>query len=216
VDSTDFSGYYVSAVGTGAKGILAIAGTSAQTLTGAMVNVPWPFMPVIIRKPSGTLTLAGTICTCGNWSYYVGNPATGDGNLNPGTSTVIFNYGNNAVVTSGDNQVVPFYNLTLDPGVPYIGMTTTTDAETLMVIAKNTVVAVKGTFKVKSSYPGSTTTAVVCNGFTLSGQPQLMLQGDVITDYGFQTYVTTSEPCGIVINGTANQKSFHQQLAVGL
>src|SRR5439155_10886565 len=38
---------------------------------------------VVINKPSGTLTLAGTIRTANNWTYTAGT-------LDPGTSTVVF------------------------------------------------------------------------------------------------------------------------------
>ena len=38
---------------------------------------------MVINKPSGTLTLAGTIRTTNNWTYTAGT-------LDPGTSTVVF------------------------------------------------------------------------------------------------------------------------------
>ena len=67
----------------GGTGTLLIDGSGAQALTGAATTAAGSLPQVTINKPSGTLTLAGTIRTSSNWTY------TG-GTLDPGTSLVVF------------------------------------------------------------------------------------------------------------------------------
>ncbi|HEY8239035.1 MAG TPA: hypothetical protein VIF63_06345, partial [Candidatus Limnocylindrales bacterium] len=62
---------------------LAISGSGAQTLTGTATAAAGSLPLVVINKPSGTLTLAGTIRTSTNWTSTAGT-------IDPGTSTVIF------------------------------------------------------------------------------------------------------------------------------
>ncbi len=67
----------------GGTATLLINGAGAQTLTGASTTASGNLPLVVINKPSGTLTLAGTLRTSNNWTY------TG-GTLDPGTSTLVF------------------------------------------------------------------------------------------------------------------------------
>ncbi len=64
-------------------GTLLINGAGAQTLTGASTTASGNLPALVINKPSGTLSLAGTIRTGSNWTYTAGT-------LDPGTSTVVF------------------------------------------------------------------------------------------------------------------------------
>ncbi len=67
----------------GGTGTLLINGAGAQTFTGAATTAAGDLPPIQISKPSGTLTLAGTIRTSHNWTYTAGT-------VDPGTSTVVF------------------------------------------------------------------------------------------------------------------------------
>ena len=67
----------------GGSGTLLIDGAGAQTLTGASTTASGSLPALVINKPSGTLTLAGTIRTTSSWTYTTGT-------LDPGTSTVVF------------------------------------------------------------------------------------------------------------------------------
>ena len=67
----------------GGTGTLLINGPGAQTLTGASTTASGNLPNLVIDKPSGTLTLAGTIRTASNWTYTAGTIA-------PGASTVVF------------------------------------------------------------------------------------------------------------------------------
>ena len=64
-------------------GTLLINGAADQTFTGASTLAAGSLANVVIDKPSGTLTLAGTIRTGRNWTYTAGA-------LDPGTRTVVF------------------------------------------------------------------------------------------------------------------------------
>ncbi len=67
----------------GGTATLLIDGAGAQTFTGAATTAAGALPLVVINKPAGTLTLAGTIRTANNWTY------TG-GTLDPGSSTLVF------------------------------------------------------------------------------------------------------------------------------
>ena len=62
---------------------LLINGAGAQTFTGAATTAAGDLPAVVINKPSGTLTLAGTLRTTHNWTYTAGT-------LDAGTSIVVF------------------------------------------------------------------------------------------------------------------------------
>ena len=64
-------------------GTLLFNGTADQTFTGASTTAAGNLPNLVIDKPSGTLTLAGTIRTGRSWTYTAGT-------LDPGTSTVVF------------------------------------------------------------------------------------------------------------------------------
>ncbi len=67
----------------GNSGTLLINGTGAQTLTGASTTAAGNLPALVIDKPSGTLSLVGTIRTSHNWTYTAGT-------VDPGTSLVVF------------------------------------------------------------------------------------------------------------------------------
>ena len=54
---------------TGGTATLLVNGAGAQTLTGASTTAAGDLPVLVINKPSGTLTLAGTIRTTHSWTY---------------------------------------------------------------------------------------------------------------------------------------------------
>ena len=67
----------------GGSGTLRFDGGGAQSFTGAATTVAGNLPMVNIDKPSGTLTLVGTLRTASNWTYTAGT-------VDPGTSLVVF------------------------------------------------------------------------------------------------------------------------------
>ena len=67
----------------GETATLRIVGTADQTFTGAATAAAGDLPDVVIDKPSGTLSLAGTIRTANDWTYLAGT-------LDPGASSVVF------------------------------------------------------------------------------------------------------------------------------
>ena len=65
----------------GGTATLLIDGTADQTLTGTATTTAGGLPVVIIAKPSGTLTLAGTIRTTRNWTYTSGALSTAGSTL---------------------------------------------------------------------------------------------------------------------------------------
>ncbi len=68
---------------TGGTATLLINGTANQTLTGTATLTNGGLPPLVINKPSGTLTLTGTIRTANNWTYTAGT-------LDASAATLVF------------------------------------------------------------------------------------------------------------------------------
>lgn len=73
---------HTNTTGTGGTGTIAIVGTTNQTFTGSVFGAG-RVCNLVINKPSGTLTLVDFIQVQKNWTHTAGN-------LNQGTSTVVF------------------------------------------------------------------------------------------------------------------------------
>src|SRR3990172_9998516 len=67
----------------GGTASLLINGAAAQTFTGSATSTAGQLPNLVIDKPSGTLTLAGTIRTARDWAYTAGT-------LDAGASTLVF------------------------------------------------------------------------------------------------------------------------------
>ena len=102
-----------------------INGTGNQTFTGGGSSAS--LINVNINKPSGTLTLSGTIRTTSNWTYTAGT-------IDPGTSTVLFDPCSVCSLTITGSHTL--YNVTFGSG-PYYGQTYT--------VASGTTLTVNGT-----------------------------------------------------------------------
>lgn len=98
---------------TGGSALIQIVGDSNQTFTGSGTAGQGKFPHITIDKGDGTLTLSSIISVTGHWIY----TGVGDGNINPGTSTVAF-YGtfNLDGQQSGAVACMPFYNITINGG----------------------------------------------------------------------------------------------------
>ena len=92
----------------GGAATLLVNGAGAQTLTGASTLASGNLPALVIAKPSGTLTLAGTIRTANSWTYTAGT-------LDPGTSLVVFA---GSTVSSAGSW---FYDVTTNGGTTTLG-----------------------------------------------------------------------------------------------
>ncbi|MBI3615358.1 MAG: hypothetical protein HY211_02460, partial [Candidatus Omnitrophica bacterium] len=154
---------------------LLINGTGNQTFTGSATQTSGYIPNVTINKPSGTLTLAGTIRTYRNWTYTAGT-------VDAGTSTVVFlGYSSAAAITGShtlNNVTVGYY----DGGV--------------MTIASGTTLTVAGTLALSNSTTGGgvgyTTTGI-------SGTGTIAAQGNVTVDGNNYSGTAT-----LLINGTGD------------
>ncbi len=114
--------------------VVTISGTGAQTFTGGGAAA-W-MLPVVINKPSGTLTLAGTIATGSDWTYTAGT-------LDAGTSTLQFFTGANQSLTLTGSQTLN--NVT-------IGGAMWNDT---LTIAGGTTLTVNGTLNLAETFQGA-------------------------------------------------------------
>ena len=138
----------------GATGTTAvtISGTGAQTFTGG--GAAAYMLPVTINKPSGTLTLAGTISTGSDWTYTAGM-------LDAGTSTLqFFNAISQSLTLTGSHAL---NNVT-------IGGNFYTNA---LTIAGGTTLTVNGTLNFAAAYGGSSQ-PVIFNGGTIAAKGDIL------------------------------------------
>ncbi|MBE7466924.1 MAG: hypothetical protein HS116_25925 [Planctomycetes bacterium] len=98
VTTLDFGG------GVGGSATIRIAGSGAQTLTGSGSATGGNLPAIQIAKPSGTLTLAGTVRTTNSWTYTSGAlDVTGSTLVFAGTLTITGSHALNDV-TFNDNS----------------------------------------------------------------------------------------------------------------
>ena len=133
---------------------LLINGTGAQTFTGSATISTGALPFVNINKPSGTLTLAGTIRTARDWTYTAGT-------LDPGASTVVFA---DILSISGSHTLnnVEFNGAGDTYSLPYT--TTLTVAGTLTLTDGNIdigTVAAQGAIAQASTFDGGTGTLLI-------------------------------------------------------
>jgi uncharacterized repeat protein (TIGR01451 family) len=95
----------------GGTGLVVIDGAGDQIFTGSATATAGTLPNLDIVKPSGTLTLAGTIRTNRNWTF-------SSGILTPGSSTVVF-AGTPLISVAG----TAFSNVTIDSGLLASGVT---------------------------------------------------------------------------------------------
>ena len=138
----------------GGTGTLLINGPGAQTLTGASTTASGNLPLLVINKPSGTLSLAGTIRTGNNWTYLAGT-------LAPGTSTVVFATtlaisGSHSLADVVFNGVSSTYTVAAGTTLTVTGALTLTDGN-----LNTGTVAAQGSISQASTFDGNTATLLV-------------------------------------------------------
>ncbi len=146
----------------GGTGSLLIDGSAGQTFTGSATTAAGSLPAVTINKPSGSLTLAGTIRTTTNWTYL-------GGILDPGASTVVFAGG---TVTSVG---MAFHDVTINGGTTTLGSAMTMDhdlvvnAGTLTTSVAGYGLAVAGRLTVLGTLTANSSAITVGGDLTVSG-----------------------------------------------
>ncbi len=165
-----------STAGAGTATLL-INGSADQTFTGAATATAGNLPPLVIDKPSGTLSLAGTLRTSTGWTYTAGT-------LDPGSSTVVFAGG--TVSSAG----MTFFDVIGNGGTTTVGsaMTVADDltisAGTFTTSAAGHALRVIGSLTVNGTFRG--------NGSTIH------VQGDVVGSGAFVAGTST-----MILDGTA-------------
>ncbi len=95
----------------GGSGLLLLVGAGDQMFSGAATATVGSLPNVEVVKPSGVLSLVGTIRTTRNWTH-------SSGVVDPGVSTVVF-AGTELASVAG----MTFSNITVDGGAPTSGVT---------------------------------------------------------------------------------------------
>ena len=150
----------------GGTATLQIDGTADQTFTGAATPTAGALPNLVIAKPSGTLTLAGTLRTGRNWTVT-------SGSVDPGTSLVVL-VGTQLI----SGSVIPFHDLTVNGG----GASLTTSGQ---IMVDGTLALVQGVLNAGSGTVsiGPTGTVVRTAGHVAGAlrKPVPMGTGVVIT-----------------------------------
>ncbi len=174
----------------GGTATLLVDGAGAQTFTGASTTAAGDLPLVVINKPSGTLTLAGTLRTTKAWTYTAGT-------LDPGTSTVVFS-GTQTITGSHALNAVTFNgagtNYTLPAGTVLTvgGALTLTDGNIL-----TGTVAAQGSISQASTFDGNTGTLLI------NGAGAQTFTGAATTAVGSLPNVDISKPSGtLTLAGT--------------
>ena len=175
----------------GGAATLAITGAGAQTFTGASTTASGNLPLVVINKPAGTLTLAGTIRTASNWTYT-------SGTVDPGTSLLVFAGG--TVRSSG----MSFYDVTTNGGTTTLG--------TAMAIGHNLTVS-GGTFTTSATSYALTIGGDVTVGSTFRWNGSAVSVAGNLTNNGTivpgASTLTFSGSAGQSISGTVAVPAFN-------
>ena len=173
----------------GGAGFLIIDGSGAQTLTGNATTGAGALPNLEIDKPSGTLTLTGTIRTTRNWTY-------SSGTVDPTTSTLVFAGTLTITGTSTLNNVT--FNggnttYTVNGSVIVTGVLTLTDGS----IAGSGSVAAQGPIVQASTFDGGA-------GFLIiDGSGAQTLTGNATTGAGALPNLEIDKPSGtLTLTGT--------------
>ncbi len=156
---------------------LLINGTGSQTLTGASTTTAGNLPPLTINKPSGTLSLAGTIRTSTGWTYLAGT-------VDPGSSTVVFAGG--TVGSAG----MAFFDVIANGGTTTLGTAMmvlhdlSVSAGTFTTSASNHALTVAGNLTVTGTLRENGSSVIVAgnvidNGTIVQGTSTLTLNGSL-------------------------------------
>ena len=186
----------------GNTGTLLINGTAGQTLAGAATAAAGNLPNVVINKPSGALTLVGTIRTTHNWTYTAGA-------LDPGASLVVF--AGSTVTSAG----MTFYDVMANGGTTTlgsamtIGHNLTVSAGTFTTSASNFALSVGGSLAIAGTLRlnGSAVDVggdISLSGTFVAGTSTVTLDGSAGQSLGGPSAMTfnnlvSSDPAGVVM-----------------
>ena len=186
----------------GNTGTLLIDGTASQTFTGAATAAAGNLPNVVITKPSGTLSLIGTIRTTHNWTYTAGT-------VDAGTSLVVF--AGSTVTSAG----MTFYDVTANGGTTTLGSamavghTLTVSAGTFTTSVSNYGLSVAGNLAIAGTLRlnGSAVSVggdVTLSGTFVAGTSTVTLDGTAGQSLGGPSAMTfynlgSSDPAGVTM-----------------
>ena len=179
-----------AAVYPGGTATLLVGGPGAQTLTGAATAAAGDLPLLVINKPSGTLTLAGTIRTTKAWTYTAGT-------VDPGASLVVFAgtqtiSGSHALNDVTFNGVGVNYTVAAGTVLTVGGALTLTDGNIL-----TGTIAAKGSIAQASTFDGNTGTLLI------NGAGAQTFTGAATTAAGSLPNVDINKPSGtLTLAGT--------------
>ncbi|MEX0630455.1 MAG: hypothetical protein WD508_07425, partial [Chloroflexota bacterium] len=165
----------------GGTATLLINGTGAQTFTGFHTTTTGSLPVVDINKPSGTLTLAGTLRTARSWTYTSGGlTATGSTLVFNGNLTISGDHAlNNVELRSGNVTVTPGDTLTVG------GLLTLTDGS-----LEGGTMAALGDIALAAAYDGETGTV------RIAGTADQTLTGAANTTSSDMAHIVIDKPSG--------------------
>ena len=188
---------------TGGTATLLVNGSGAQTFTGAATTVAGALPLVVINKPGGTLSLAGTIRTATNWTYIAGT-------VDAGTSMVVLAGG--TVSSAG----MSFYDVTTNGGTTTLGNAMTIGRNltivggTLTTSASSQSLTIGGDVTVGSTFRWNGSAVAIAgnlanNGTIVPGTSTLTLNGSAGQSIGGTTAtpafnVVVNDPLGVTLN----------------
>ena len=186
----------------GNTGTLLIDGTASQTFIGAATAAAGNLPNVVITKPSGTLSLIGTIRTTHNWTYTAGT-------VDAGTSLVVF--AGSTVTSAG----MTFYDVTANGGTTTLGSamavghTLTVSAGTFTTSVNNYGLSVAGNLAIAGTLRlnGSAVSVggdVTLSGTFVAGTSTVTLDGTAGQSLGGPSAMTfynlgSSDPAGVTM-----------------
>ena len=184
----------------GGTATLRIDGGGDQTFTGTATTTAGQLPSLVIDKPSGTLTLAGTIRTASDWTHLAGT-------LDPGASSVVF-----AGVLTVTMNGAPLNRVQVSGGVTTLGspLTTLSDLEVTSgtLTTGGLLLDVDGDLLVTGTLDGAGSEIHVAGDVTITGSfdpagGRLTLDGTALqtlaTGAAVLADLTVANPAGAVL-----------------
>jgi hypothetical protein len=163
---------------------LLINGAGPQSFTGSATQTSGGLPHVHINKPSGTLSLSGTLKATRDWTYTAGT-------IDAGTSTVVFGNNGGTVTITGSHTLA---NVTIDPNGSGSG--------SIINVTAGTTLTVSGTLTFDNSGTGW---VVVGDTGTLAAQGNIVVADAVDYSGGATLLINGAGPQSFT--GSATQTS---------